>query len=84
MDDWKLPNTPKKHVGLILVRDLYRLHGLPGAMFFTAYYSTGIPNIEDYAALLKAARQLIAARDYLRPLLKPKEFAKVLVAPLGA
>jgi len=37
---------------------------------FTAYYSTGIPNIEDYAVLLPAARQQIALLEGLRPLLK--------------
>ena len=37
---------------------------------FTAYYSTGIPNIEDYAVLPKAIRQQIAAFGYLRPLFK--------------
>lgn len=37
---------------------------------FTAYYSTGIPNIEDYAVLPKALRQQMAAVDYLRPLFK--------------
>ena len=37
---------------------------------FTAYYSTGIPNIEDYAVLPKAVRQQMAAFDYLRPVFK--------------
>lgn len=37
---------------------------------FTAYYSTGIPNIEDYVALPKRVRQLLAAFDKLRPLFK--------------
>jgi short subunit dehydrogenase-like uncharacterized protein len=37
---------------------------------FMAYYSTGIPNIEDYAALPKALRQQMAAFDFLRPLFK--------------
>ena len=37
---------------------------------FTAYYSTGIPNIEDYAVLPKSLRQQMAAFDYLRPLFK--------------
>jgi short subunit dehydrogenase-like uncharacterized protein len=36
----------------------------------TAFYSTGIPNIEDYAVLPKAQRQQMAALDYLRPLFK--------------
>ena len=37
---------------------------------FTAYFSTGIPNIEVYADLPKALRQQMTAFDYLRPLLK--------------
>jgi short subunit dehydrogenase-like uncharacterized protein len=37
---------------------------------FMAYYSTGIPNIEDYAVLPKATRQQLAAFDFLRPLFK--------------
>jgi short subunit dehydrogenase-like uncharacterized protein len=36
----------------------------------TAYYSTGIPNIEDYLVLPKALRQQMAAFDFLRPLFK--------------
>ncbi len=37
---------------------------------FTAYYSTAIPNIEDYAVLPKAQIQLLGALASLRPLLK--------------
>lgn len=37
---------------------------------FTAYYSTGIPNIEVYAALPKAMGRQLAALNYLRPLFK--------------
>jgi short subunit dehydrogenase-like uncharacterized protein len=37
---------------------------------FTAYYSTGIPNIEDYSVLPKALLQQMAAFDNLRPLFK--------------
>lgn len=37
---------------------------------FTAYYSTGIPNIEDYAVLPEATRRQMATIDYLRPLFK--------------
>jgi len=37
---------------------------------FTAYYSTGIPNIEDYAVLPKAVRQLAAIPNVLLPLFK--------------
>jgi short subunit dehydrogenase-like uncharacterized protein len=42
----------------------------PWGDVFTAYYSTGIPNIEDYTVLSKAMRQQMAALAYLRPLLK--------------
>jgi short subunit dehydrogenase-like uncharacterized protein len=37
---------------------------------FTAYYSTGIPNIEVYSVLPAAARRLLAAFVTLRPILK--------------
>jgi short subunit dehydrogenase-like uncharacterized protein len=37
---------------------------------FMAYYSTGIPNIEDYVVLPAATRLQMAAMDYLRPLFK--------------
>jgi len=37
---------------------------------FMAYYSTGIPNIEDYVVLPEATRRQMAAMDYLRPLFK--------------
>jgi short subunit dehydrogenase-like uncharacterized protein len=37
---------------------------------FTAYFSTGIPNIEDYAVLPEATRRQMALFDYLRPLFK--------------
>ena len=37
---------------------------------FTAYYSTGIPNIEDYNVLSNAMRRQLAALAYLRPLFK--------------
>lgn len=37
---------------------------------FTAFYSTGIPNIEDYSVLPKAVRQQMAAFESLRPLFK--------------
>lgn len=37
---------------------------------FTAYYSTGIPNIEDYAVLPRALRQRTGVLEALRPLLK--------------
>jgi short subunit dehydrogenase-like uncharacterized protein len=37
---------------------------------FTAYYSTGIPNIEDYTVFPEATRKQLAALGRLRPLLK--------------
>jgi short subunit dehydrogenase-like uncharacterized protein len=37
---------------------------------FMAYYSTGIPNIEDYAAFPKAVIRQMAVAEYLRPLFK--------------
>lgn len=37
---------------------------------FTAYYSTGIPNIEDYAVLPEGLRRQLAAMASLRPLFK--------------
>jgi short subunit dehydrogenase-like uncharacterized protein len=51
---------------------------------FTAWYSTGIPNIEVYAALPQSARRLLAAFAYLRPILKPafmRNFLKRFVQP---
>ena len=36
---------------------------------FTAYYSTGIPNIEEYTVLPSAARQSLAVMQMLRPVL---------------
>jgi len=35
---------------------------------FMAHYSTGIPNIEDYAVLPEAMRRQMASMEYLRPL----------------
>jgi len=37
---------------------------------FMAQYSTGIPNIEDYAVLPEAIRRQMAWMDYIRPLFK--------------
>ncbi len=37
---------------------------------FTAYYSTGIPNIEDYIVMPEATRKQMALLGQLRPLLK--------------
>ena len=51
---------------------------------FTAYYSTGIPNIVDYAVLPEDTRRQLAATAYLRPLFKLaaiREFVKRGVKP---
>ena len=51
---------------------------------FMAYYSTGIPNIEDYVALPEAMRRKMALLDYLRPLFKlaaVRNFLKRRVKP---
>ena len=51
---------------------------------FTAYYSTGIPNIEEYLALPKAMRRNLTLLSYLRPLFKPgvmRNFLKLGVKP---
>lgn len=45
---------------------------------FTAYYSTGIPNIEDYAVLPEAMRRQMASMEYLRPLFKLTVMRNVL------
>jgi short subunit dehydrogenase-like uncharacterized protein len=45
---------------------------------FTAYYSTGIPNIEDYMVLTEATRRQMAALRLLRPLLKMKAVRNLL------
>jgi short subunit dehydrogenase-like uncharacterized protein len=37
---------------------------------FTAFYSTGIPNIENYAVMPKAVMKQLAALEYLRPLFR--------------
>jgi short subunit dehydrogenase-like uncharacterized protein len=42
----------------------------PWGDVFTAYYSTDIPNIENYVVLSKAARQQVTTMIYMRPLLK--------------
>jgi len=44
---------------------------LPWGDIFTAYISTGIPNIEDYAALSKTMRRMVATLNYVRPLFRP-------------
>jgi short subunit dehydrogenase-like uncharacterized protein len=48
---------------------------------FTAYYTTGIPNIEDYIALPPGLIRLRRAADRLRPALK-LPLARRLMAPL--
>lgn len=45
---------------------------------FMAYYSTGIPNIEDYAVLPKAVRLLTTIPNYLRPIFKPAVMRSLL------
>jgi len=47
-----------------------RVTNLPWGDVFTAYCSTGIPNIEDYTALPETIRRLAPALKYLRPLFK--------------
>ncbi|HEU5100113.1 MAG TPA: saccharopine dehydrogenase NADP-binding domain-containing protein [Roseiflexaceae bacterium] len=42
---------------------------IPWGDVSTAYYSTGIPNIEVYTALSATTRRLLAITSYLRPLL---------------
>jgi short subunit dehydrogenase-like uncharacterized protein len=42
----------------------------PWCDVFTAYYSTGIPNIEDYTVMSEAMRRQFVALNYLRPLFK--------------
>ncbi len=37
---------------------------------FMAYYSTGIPNIEDYLVLAESTRRQMAKLDYFRPLFR--------------
>ncbi len=43
---------------------------LPWGDVFTAYYSTGIPNIEDYAVLPQRTRRQLALVEYTRPLFR--------------
>ncbi|MGH7618052.1 MAG: saccharopine dehydrogenase family protein [Gemmatimonadaceae bacterium] len=45
---------------------------------FTAYRSTGIPNIEVYAALSGALRAQLLAAAYLKPLFKPAVIRRLL------
>jgi len=45
---------------------------------FTAYHSTGIPDIEDYAVLPKAIRWPMAAIGCIRPLFRVAALRKVL------
>ena len=51
---------------------------------FSAWYSTGIPNIEDYSVLSEANRRQLALIDHLRPLFKLavlRNFLKRAVRP---
>jgi len=51
---------------------------------FMAYYSTGIPTIEDYVALPEALLRKMTLLNYLRPLFKPaavRSFLKRRVKP---
>jgi short subunit dehydrogenase-like uncharacterized protein len=51
---------------------------------FTAFYSTGIPNIEDYIVLSEEMRRQMSMLDYLRPLFKlgmVRNFLKKRVKP---
>lgn len=51
---------------------------------FTAYYSTGIPNIEDYLVLPEATRRQLAMMNSLSPLFKLaaiRNFFKMAVKP---
>lgn len=43
---------------------------LPWGDVFTAYYSTGIPNITDYAAMEESQRKQWILSQYIRPLFK--------------
>ncbi len=51
---------------------------MPWGDIFTAYYSTGIPNIEDYMALLPRAIDALRVARYARPLLKLSPVRAVL------
>jgi short subunit dehydrogenase-like uncharacterized protein len=42
----------------------------PWADVFTAFYSTGIPNIEDYSVLSPKRQRQLASLNYITPLLK--------------
>jgi len=51
---------------------------------FTAYYSTGIPNIEDYAVLPVGTQRQLAAMNILRPLFKlaaVRKLSMIVVKP---
>ncbi len=51
---------------------------LPWGDVFTAYYSTGIPNIEVYAALPKELQRQLAAFGILRPIFKSAALRSLL------
>jgi len=52
---------------------------LPWGDVFTAFHSTGIPNIEDYAVLPAATQRQLAVVDALRPLLRLAPMRKLLM-----
>lgn len=45
---------------------------LPWGDVFSAYFSTGIPNIEDYIGASKYLQQQLALSDWLRPIFKSR------------
>jgi short subunit dehydrogenase-like uncharacterized protein len=53
-----------------LGRGLVLASTIPWGDVSTAFYSTGIPNIEVYTVFSPAVRRLLAASQYLRPLLE--------------
>ncbi|HET9954041.1 MAG TPA: saccharopine dehydrogenase NADP-binding domain-containing protein [Polyangiaceae bacterium] len=57
---------------------------IPWGDVATAYYTTGIPNIEVYAALPWPMRAAIRASNWLRPVLSSKGFQRLVVDQLMA
>lgn len=56
---------------------------LPWGDVFMAYYSTGIPNIVDYAALPAPIRRQLAMMDLMRPLFRFGWFRSALKRTVG-
>jgi short subunit dehydrogenase-like uncharacterized protein len=56
---------------------------IPWGDVSTAFYSTGIPNIEVYMVLSTAARRLLTAGRYAGPLLKPYAVQRLLKLLVG-